>query len=94
MKQMQQDQSSDLIFIFGHDELIIHRRYEVLSIVNDLMLAMWFAIGSVCFFYTGEVLTIGVWLFLIGSIQLMIRPIIRLARSIHLKRLPDSSDSY
>lgn len=94
MKQVQQDQSTDMIFIFGRDELIIHQRYEVLSIINDLMLALWFAIGSVCFFYEGEIQKIGTWLFVIGSVQLMIRPLIRLTRSIHLKRLPEDIDSY
>ncbi|MFM2476918.1 YrhK family protein [Celerinatantimonas sp. MCCC 1A17872] len=88
------ESSNDLIVKFGHDELIIHRRYEVLSIVNDLLLALWFIIGSICFFYSGTIQDIGTWLFLIGSCQLLIRPVIRLARSIHLQHLPDSSQNY
>ena len=79
----------DLTFTMGHEELVIHRRYEVLSILNDFMLGLWFAIGSVCFFYDGTVKTIGVWLFVIGSLQLLMRPAIRLHRYIYFKRLPD-----
>ncbi|MEI3609374.1 YrhK family protein [Pseudogracilibacillus sp. SO10305] len=38
-------------------------------------------------FFSESTVTIGTWLFLIGSIQLLIRPIIRIIRNIHLKRL-------
>ncbi|WP_110707721.1 YrhK family protein [Salinicola sp. CR57] len=71
---------------FGRDELIIRRRYEVLSIVNDILIGIWFVIGSFFFFY--ESLTYyGTWLFLIGSVEMLIRPIIRLTRSLHLQRI-------
>lgn len=40
---------------------------------------------EVFYFFTESTVTIGIWLFLIGSIQLPIRPIIRIVRSIHLK---------
>ncbi|MBB3140923.1 YrhK family protein [Halomonas organivorans] len=70
---------------FGHDELIIRQRYEVISIVNDILIGTWFIIGSIFFFYESLAYD-GTWLFLIGSIEMMIRPIIRLARRVHLKR--------
>ena len=44
----------------GRDELIIRKRYEVLSIAND---------------------------FVLGSIQMMLRPTIRFVRRTHLQRL-------
>ncbi len=40
----------DLTFTMGREELVIHRRYEVLGIVNDFLIGIWFVIGSVCFF--------------------------------------------
>lgn len=71
---------------FGRDELVIRQRYEVLSIVNDILIGIWFVIGSFFFFY--ESLTYyGTWLFLIGSIEMLIRPVIRLARRLHLQRI-------
>lgn len=79
----------DLTFTMGREELVIHRRYEVLSIVNDFLIGVWFVIGSVCFFYEGTIQTVGVWLFVIGSVQLLIRPAIRLHRYVYFKRLPD-----
>lgn len=77
---------SDIVVRFGHDELIIRNRYEVASIVNDILIGIWFLVGSVLFLYTGELATIGIWLFIVGSIEMLIRPVIRLFRRIHLKR--------
>lgn len=76
-------------FRVGHHELVIRRRYEVLSIINDLMIGVWFAVGSILFFSEATTYT-GTWLFLIGSLQLFIRPIIRLVRNTHLQRISDS----
>lgn len=69
----------------GDEELVIRRRYEVASIVNDLLIAVWFVIGSVLFF-SPDTETAGTWLFLIGSVELLIRPLIRLRRRVHLQR--------
>lgn len=76
----------DIELHIGHDELILRGRYEVLSILNDVLIALWFVIGSVLFFFETTT-TAGTWLFLLGSIQLMIRPVIRLSRRIHLSRI-------
>jgi hypothetical protein len=70
---------------FGHDELIIRQRYEVLSILNDIMVGLWFVVGS--FFFFSDALTYtGTWFFVAGSFELLIRPGIRLARRVHLQR--------
>ncbi|MGA4493689.1 YrhK family protein [Vreelandella venusta] len=90
MQRQQDPSTNDWTFTMGHRELIVHRRYEVLSIMNDFMIGIWFVIGSICFFYDDTIQTIGVWLFLIGSIQLLIRPTIRLHRYIYFKQLPDT----
>lgn len=81
-----------LTITIGHDEIIIRRRYEAISIVNDFLIALWFLIGSVFFFYPAME-TSGTWLFVLGSVQLLIRPTIRLARHIHLQRLPSGHSS-
>jgi len=74
----------------GHEQLIIRRRYETLSIFNDFLVALWFLIGSVFFLYP-QLEFDGTWLFILGSLQLLIRPTIRLIAHIHLKRIPPSS---
>jgi hypothetical protein len=75
---------------FGRDELVIRQRYEVLSIVNDILIGVWFIIGSF-FFFSDALAYAGTWFFVAGSIELLIRPSIRLARRVHLKRYhPDA----
>ena len=90
-------QDTDLEFRIGHEEVVVRRRYEVASIVNDLLIAVWFVIGSILFFNADTART-GTWLFLIGSIQLMIRPGIRLSRRIHVQRIggapPETSGDF
>lgn len=77
---------STMTFRIGHDEVVLRRRYEILSIVNDILVALWFIVGSVLFF-SATTTTAGTWLFLLGSVQLLIRPVIRLARHVHIQRL-------
>lgn len=69
----------------GRHELVIRKRYEVLSIVNDILIGVWFLIGSIMFFSPAWTTT-GTWLFVGGSAELLIRPIIRLSRHVHLRR--------
>ncbi len=74
---------------FSHDEVQVRDRYEVASILNDLAIALWFVLGSVLFFFPSTT-EAGTWLFLIGSLQLAVRPAIRLRRRVHLRRIsPD-----
>ena len=76
-----------LVFTLGSRELVIRRRYEVLSIVNDILIAVWFTVGSVLFFSDALTYT-GTWFFVVGSVELLVRPAIRLTRQVHLQRLP------
>ncbi|WP_308388767.1 YrhK family protein [Acidithiobacillus sp. AMEEHan] len=87
MAAIDNQQDDCLDFSLGkRDTLVIDRRYETLSIVNDFIIGFLFLIGSIFFFYSATE-TAGVWLFVIGSAQLLIRPSIRLAHNIHIKKL-------
>jgi YrhK-like protein len=77
---------SSLRLPLGHDEVVINDRYETLSIANDVLIALFFLVGSVLFFFDSTQ-TIGTWLFLLGSLEFLARPAIRLTRRIHLKRI-------
>ena len=76
----------DLVLHLGHEELLIRRRYETLSIANDFLIALTFTVGSV-FFFSESTMTVGTWMFLVGSLLLMVRPTIRLVRRVHLVRV-------
>jgi len=60
----------DVTVRIGPDELRIRGVYETVSIVNDVMVALWFVVGGV---------------------QLLIRPLIRLTRRVHLGRIAPGS---
>ena len=94
MQREEKPNSDETTFTLGREELIVHRRHELASTVNDLMLGLWFTIGSVCFFFQGGVKEAGIWLFVIGSLQLLIRPVIRLHRQLTLKQLPSISQDF
>jgi len=79
-----------LTFRLGHEELIIRRRYEVISIINDFFIAIWFLFGSILFLYP-EYERVAIWMFIIGSFQFLIRPTVRLISHIHVKRIPASN---
>ena len=79
-----------LTLTIGPDELVIRHEYEVASIVDDIMVAVWFVVGSVLSF-SESTTTAGTWLFLAGSVQLLVRPLIRLRRRVHLTRIGDGA---
>ncbi|EYT62345.1 hypothetical protein H483_0110765 [Dietzia sp. UCD-THP] len=76
----------------GDDEVVINDRYETLSIANDVLIALFFLIGSVLFL-SDSTQTIGTWLFILGSVEFLARPAIRLARRIHLRRIGATTGS-
>lgn len=83
---------NDLVLRFGHEELVIRKRYEALSIANDVLIGLWFLVGSFMFF--SETLQFaGTVLFVIGSLEMLLRPAIRLARHVHLQRMSDQQPS-
>lgn len=74
----------------GGEELVIRRRYEMLSIINDFFIALWFLGGSILFLYP-SLEKAAIWLFIIGSFQFLVRPTIRLVSHMHVKRIPASN---
>lgn len=87
---VENQKDNPLTLRFGHEELIIRRRYEVLSIINDFFIAIWFLVGSILFLFP-EYERAAVWLFIVGSFQFLVRPTIRLIGHIHLQRIPASN---
>ncbi|MEE4023452.1 YrhK family protein [Gordonia sp. PKS22-38] len=76
----------DITIRIGRDELMIRQRWETASIANDVLIAMWFVAGSICFFWESTTV-IATWLFLIGSIEFLVRPAIRLARRVQIRQV-------
>ncbi|WP_018333322.1 YrhK family protein [Actinomycetospora chiangmaiensis] len=70
----------------GDQEIVLRQRYELISIINEIGIAIFFTVGSIAFYFE-ELFTLGVTLFVIGSVQLGVRPAIRFARRVQLRRL-------
>jgi hypothetical protein len=77
---------SPITLQLGNEEIVLRQRFEIISIANEIGIALFFTIGSVAFYFH-ELFNLGVTLFVIGSIQLGIRPAIRLARRTQLRNL-------
>ncbi|GAA1150233.1 hypothetical protein GCM10009672_23380 [Nesterenkonia lutea] len=65
---------------------MVRRRYETLSIANDFLIALAFTVGSFLFFSESTMHT-GTWLFVVGSVLLLVRPSLRLVRRFHLVKV-------
>lgn len=70
----------------GSRHLVIQRRYEAVGALNDFLIAVWFLTGSF-FFLRNTLVEDGTWLFIVGSAQLLIKPMIKLSSLIHLGRI-------
>lgn len=81
-----EDRDPPLRLPIGPDEIVINHRYETLSIANDVLIALFFLVGSIFFFFESTQL-IGTWLFFLGSLEFLARPAIRFARRLHLRRI-------
>ena len=78
--------TNQLDISLGHQHLIVQRRYEAIGALNDLLIAIWFLIGSF-FFLSDALVEDGTWLFILGSAQLLIKPAIKLTSLVHLGRI-------
>lgn len=72
--------------IFGHYELEISKIYQLMYQINDIVIGLIFLIGSFLFF--SEATTYyGTWLFVAGSILMLIRPFIAITHHFHLSKV-------
>lgn len=86
IKEQVLSDSKKLDVDIGKDHIVIQRRYDALGAFNDLLIAVWFLIGSF-FFLKESLMTDGTWLFIAGSAQLLIKPLIKLISLIHVGRV-------
>jgi len=83
---MKNNRPKELTFtLFKHD-IKIDAFYNMLYQMNDIILALFFIAGSLLFFKESTSFY-GSILFLIGSFQLLIRPLIMISREIHIRNI-------
>lgn len=85
MSNQKSDKQKYADFHLGKHEFFIKKNYEMLNTINDFLLGFWFLVGSICFYFE-HLKSWGVTLFVLGSIQMLIRPTIRLIHNFHLRK--------
>lgn len=75
----------------GRHNLFFKKGYDLSYTINDLLLGLWFLVGSIFFLYE-SLKDWGVYLFILGSVQMLIRPTIRLIHRFQLRK--HYSDEY
>ncbi|MDN6641351.1 MAG: YrhK family protein, partial [Tetragenococcus sp.] len=76
---MKESTRRELEFNFLGFDVKIDAFYKLLYQINDIMLALFFIVGSFLFFSESTTFY-GTVLFVIGSFELLIRPIITISR--------------
>jgi len=69
----------------------VYRRYEIAYTTIDLIAGATFLVGSVLFFWKATE-TAAIWLFVVGSVFFVLRPLARITRELELARLPVPED--
>ena len=72
-------------FDIGGFGIFFNKRYQLLAIINDLTLGIWFTIGSVLFLFS-QTQTAGTILFILGRMQLLGRPILKLLHAFFVRK--------
>jgi hypothetical protein len=57
----------------------------ILDTVNNLMIALWFLLGSILFFFESMEI-VRICLYIAGSVQLLVRPTITLIQDISIRK--------
>jgi hypothetical protein len=83
---MSEHENQNLELDLGREHIVVQRRYEAVGAINDLLIAIWFLIGSF-FFLSNSLEERGTWLFIVGSVQLLIKPLLKLASLIHVRHV-------
>lgn len=77
---------NELEFTIFNIDVKVVTFYKFLYQINDIILAMIFIMGSFLFFNESTTFA-GTVLFVIGSFQMLIRPLIAISRDIHISKI-------
>ncbi|WP_099157189.1 YrhK family protein [Virgibacillus ndiopensis] len=80
------DKKNFLDIQVGTYEVSFNKKYRFIALLNDFTLGLWFLIGSVLFLYESTQTT-GTILFIVGSAQLLARPIIKIMHAFYFTRV-------
>jgi hypothetical protein len=71
--------------------IFFNKNYQVISLANEILIGLLFIIGSICFFFKDTMMA-GTILFLIGSVLLLIKPVLKMLRAISFGKQTSNKD--
>lgn len=80
------EQQEDVHIEIGDYEMIIEKRYRVVSFINDLLLGVLYFIGSILFL-TNVSQAVSISFFLAGSIMMIIRAGLNILKDLHVNKI-------
>jgi YrhK-like protein len=86
IRNIVKEQQEDVHIEIGAYEMIIEKRYRVVSFINDLLLGVLYFIGSILFL-TDVSQAVSISFFLAGSIMMIIRAGLNILKDLHVKKI-------
>ncbi|MCM3394505.1 YrhK family protein [Cytobacillus oceanisediminis] len=86
IRNIVKEQQEDVHIEIGAYEMIIEKRYRVVSFINDLLLGVLYFIGSILFL-TDVSQAVSISFFIAGSIMMIIRAGLNILKDLHVKKI-------
>ncbi|MGY6211616.1 YrhK family protein [Cytobacillus firmus] len=86
IKNIVREQQEDVHIEIGSYKMVIEKRYQAVSFVNDILLGVLYLIGSILFL-TDVSQTVSISFFLAGSILMIIRAGLNLLKDLHINKI-------
>ncbi|MGM0775807.1 MAG: YrhK family protein [Bacillota bacterium] len=86
IKNIVREQQEDVHIEIGSYKMVIEKRYQAVSFVNDMLLGVLYLIGSILFL-TDVSQTVSISFFLAGSILMIIRAGLNLLKDLHINKI-------
>jgi len=78
---------------FGRFRLFFKKRFKLITTVNDLLIGLFFVTGSILNFFSSTEI-VGTILYLLGSLLLASRPVLRIMHDTQLRNEMKESENY
>ncbi|MGN7177470.1 YrhK family protein [Cytobacillus sp. SAFR-174] len=86
IRNIVREQQEDVHIEIGSYKMVIEKRYQAISFVNDILLGVLYLIGSILFL-TDVSQTVSISFFLAGSIMMIIRAGLNLLKDLHINKI-------
>lgn len=86
------DTDKDFEVQLGKHTIFFNKNYRYIFIINELILGIVFVVGSI-FFLVESLKTAGIILFIVGSAQLFIRPVLKILHAITLRNIVNQDNN-